>query len=90
MAELRSLHVGAPTPRRSVIAEFQAAFEPVAKTTNGYVKIQGENANDHERDGARASGVTPSSRSSPASEPDGVDAVVPLMSRPYTGSTTIS
>jgi DNA-binding HxlR family transcriptional regulator len=30
MAELRSLHLGAPAPRRSVSAELQAAFEAVA------------------------------------------------------------
>ena len=30
MAELRSLHLGAPAPKRSVIAELQAAFEAVA------------------------------------------------------------
>ena len=29
MAELRSLHLGAPMPRRSVFAELQAAFESV-------------------------------------------------------------
>jgi hypothetical protein len=27
MAELRSIHMGAPVPRRSVCAELQAAFE---------------------------------------------------------------
>ena len=32
MAELRSLHLGAPAPRRSVIAELQAAFEAVRGT----------------------------------------------------------
>jgi DNA-binding HxlR family transcriptional regulator len=31
MAELRSIHLGAPAPRRSVIAELQAAFESVAR-----------------------------------------------------------
>jgi len=31
MAELRSIHIGAPSPRRSVIAELQAAFESVAR-----------------------------------------------------------
>ena len=28
MAELRSIHMGAPMPRRSVFAELQAKFEP--------------------------------------------------------------
>lgn len=32
MAELRSIHLGAPAPRRSVFAELQAAFESVART----------------------------------------------------------
>jgi len=32
MAELRSLHMGAPAPRRSVFAELQAAFESVMKS----------------------------------------------------------
>ena len=32
MAELRSIHLGAPAPRRSVFAELQASFEAVAKT----------------------------------------------------------
>jgi DNA-binding HxlR family transcriptional regulator len=31
MAELRSIHLGAPAPRRSVLAELQAAFEAVVK-----------------------------------------------------------
>jgi DNA-binding HxlR family transcriptional regulator len=31
MAELRSIHLGAPTPRRSVFAELQAAFESVGE-----------------------------------------------------------
>lgn len=31
MAELRSMHLGARTPRRSVFAELQAAFERVVK-----------------------------------------------------------
>jgi DNA-binding HxlR family transcriptional regulator len=31
MAELRGLHLGAPAPQRSVMAELQAAFERVAK-----------------------------------------------------------
>jgi DNA-binding HxlR family transcriptional regulator len=31
MAELRSIHLGAPAPRRSVFAELQAAFESVVK-----------------------------------------------------------
>jgi hypothetical protein len=31
MAELRSLHLDEPAPRRSVIAELQAAFERVSK-----------------------------------------------------------
>jgi DNA-binding HxlR family transcriptional regulator len=35
MAELRSLHLGAPAPRRSVIAELQAAFERVAGRRKG-------------------------------------------------------
>ena len=30
MAELRSIHLGAPAPRRSVFAELQASFESVA------------------------------------------------------------
>jgi DNA-binding HxlR family transcriptional regulator len=30
MAELRAMHLGAPAPRRSVLAELQAAFEKVA------------------------------------------------------------
>jgi len=34
MAELRSIHIGAPTPRRSVIAELQTAFESVVKGRN--------------------------------------------------------
>jgi DNA-binding HxlR family transcriptional regulator len=32
MAELRSLHLGEPAPRRSVIAELQAAFERVSRS----------------------------------------------------------
>ena len=32
MAELRSIHLGASAPRRSVLAELQASFEAVAKT----------------------------------------------------------
>src|ERR1700735_1694391 len=32
MAELRSIHLGAPAPRRSVLAELQASFEAVAKS----------------------------------------------------------
>jgi DNA-binding HxlR family transcriptional regulator len=32
MAELRSIHLGAPAPRRSVLAGLQASFEAVAKT----------------------------------------------------------
>ena len=32
MAELRSIHLGAPAPRRSVFAELQASFESVAGT----------------------------------------------------------
>ena len=32
MAELRSIHLGAPAPRRSVLAELQASFESVART----------------------------------------------------------
>jgi hypothetical protein len=31
MAELRSLHLGMPAPRRSVFAELQKAFESVVK-----------------------------------------------------------
>lgn len=31
MAELRSIHLGAPAPRRSVFADLQAAFEAAAK-----------------------------------------------------------
>jgi len=31
MAELRSIHLGAPAPRRSVFAELQAAFETVVR-----------------------------------------------------------
>jgi DNA-binding HxlR family transcriptional regulator len=31
MAELRNLHLGAPLPRRSVLAELQAAFESVRR-----------------------------------------------------------
>jgi DNA-binding HxlR family transcriptional regulator len=31
MAELRSIHLGAPAPRRSVFAELQASFESVAR-----------------------------------------------------------
>jgi DNA-binding HxlR family transcriptional regulator len=31
MAELRGIHLGAPTPRRSVFAELQAAFESAVK-----------------------------------------------------------
>jgi DNA-binding HxlR family transcriptional regulator len=31
MAELRSIHLGAPRPRRSVFAELQAAFEAAVK-----------------------------------------------------------
>src|ERR1700722_257298 len=31
MAELRSMHLGMPTPRRSVFAELQKAFESVVK-----------------------------------------------------------
>jgi DNA-binding HxlR family transcriptional regulator len=31
MTELRSIHLGAPTPRRSVLAELQAAFEAGVK-----------------------------------------------------------
>ena len=31
MAELRSIHLGAPTPRRAVFAELQASFESVAR-----------------------------------------------------------
>jgi DNA-binding HxlR family transcriptional regulator len=31
MAELRSIHLGAPAPRRSVFAEIQAAFETVVR-----------------------------------------------------------
>ena len=31
MAELRSIHLGAPPPRRSVFAELQAAFEGAAR-----------------------------------------------------------
>jgi DNA-binding HxlR family transcriptional regulator len=31
MAELRSIHLGAPAPRRSVLAELQASFESVAR-----------------------------------------------------------
>jgi DNA-binding HxlR family transcriptional regulator len=31
MAELRGIHLGAPAPRRSVFAEFQAAFESAVK-----------------------------------------------------------
>lgn len=31
MAELRSMHLGAPAPRRSVLSELQAAFESTAK-----------------------------------------------------------
>jgi DNA-binding HxlR family transcriptional regulator len=31
MAELRSIHLGAPAPRRSVLAELQAAFETVVR-----------------------------------------------------------
>jgi DNA-binding HxlR family transcriptional regulator len=31
MAELRSIHLGAPAPRRSVFAELQAAFESFAR-----------------------------------------------------------
>jgi hypothetical protein len=30
MIELRSIHLGAPAPRRSVFAELQAAYEAVA------------------------------------------------------------
>jgi DNA-binding HxlR family transcriptional regulator len=33
MRELRSLHLGTPAPRRSVLTELQAAFEAVAKQT---------------------------------------------------------
>jgi DNA-binding HxlR family transcriptional regulator len=32
MAELRSIHLGAPAPRRSVFAELQASFESVVRT----------------------------------------------------------
>jgi DNA-binding HxlR family transcriptional regulator len=32
MAELRALHLGAPKPRRSVLAELRAAFEATAAT----------------------------------------------------------
>jgi DNA-binding HxlR family transcriptional regulator len=44
MAELRSIHLGAPVPRRSVFAELQAAFESVlsreAKTqTSNKIRI---------------------------------------------------
>jgi DNA-binding HxlR family transcriptional regulator len=31
MAELRSIHLGAPAPRRSVFAELQAAFESIVR-----------------------------------------------------------
>jgi DNA-binding HxlR family transcriptional regulator len=34
VAELRSIHLGAPAPRRSVFAELQAAFESVVKSRN--------------------------------------------------------
>jgi hypothetical protein len=34
MAELRSIHLGAPAPRRSVFAELQAAFEHAMKKRN--------------------------------------------------------
>ena len=34
MAELRSIHLGAPAPRRSVFAELQAAFEDAMKMRN--------------------------------------------------------
>jgi len=34
MAELRSIHLGAPSPRRSVFAELQAAFEHAMKMRN--------------------------------------------------------
>jgi hypothetical protein len=32
MAELRSIHLGAPIPRRSVLTELQIAFEPAGKS----------------------------------------------------------
>jgi hypothetical protein len=35
MAELRALHLGAPAPSRSVIAELQAAFEKLRARTTG-------------------------------------------------------
>lgn len=34
MAELRSIHLGAPAPRRSVFAELQAAFESAVRQQN--------------------------------------------------------
>jgi DNA-binding HxlR family transcriptional regulator len=36
MAELRSIHLGAPAPRRSVSAELQAAFESAVRLQNGH------------------------------------------------------
>jgi DNA-binding HxlR family transcriptional regulator len=38
MAELRSLHLGTPTPRRSVIADLQAAYERVVRLQRSAVK----------------------------------------------------
>lgn len=35
MAELKSIHLGAPAPRRSVFAELQAAFESAVRQQNG-------------------------------------------------------
>jgi DNA-binding HxlR family transcriptional regulator len=38
MAELRSLHLGSPAPRHSVIAELQAAYERVVRRQRGAAK----------------------------------------------------
>ncbi len=40
MSELRSMHLGAPVPRRSVFAELQAAFDRVVRRRSASPKLQ--------------------------------------------------
>jgi DNA-binding HxlR family transcriptional regulator len=49
MAELRSIHLGTPLPRRSVIGELQAAFEAAVRQQNNNRRYLSRTRTEHRR-----------------------------------------